>query len=159
VHHYPTKADLVTAALMHLAAKRTETAWQELARVKESDDPIGAMLDLAWELHQGPIFAATVEFWVAARTDPQLREHVARVEPAATAGLVEFANALLGSDVDEALLRHAAYTVMDTIRGLLVTSWGLADPGDVDARWRRAKARLRAMVVATMAEVRAPTTS
>src|SRR6266545_4045434 len=70
VHHYPTKADLVTAAIEHLATKLAE---------ESSDDLIGDALDMIWEVHQGPVFAASVEFWVAARTDPALRDHVARL--------------------------------------------------------------------------------
>src|SRR3954447_11030065 len=69
VHHYRTKDDLVTAAVRHLAGKSAAFGWGELARAIEADDVVGALLDALWELHKGPIFTATVELWVAARTD------------------------------------------------------------------------------------------
>ncbi len=52
VHHFPTKAALVAAALRHLAAKRAEAAFAELDRIRSSPDPIDAALDLMWEMHQ-----------------------------------------------------------------------------------------------------------
>ena len=42
---------------------------RELGRVQASRDPVSTVLDFLWEAHQGPMFVATVELWVAARTD------------------------------------------------------------------------------------------
>src|SRR5215468_6574679 len=39
VHHFPTKTDLVTAAVRHLATKRAEFAFAEMDRLSESTDP------------------------------------------------------------------------------------------------------------------------
>src|SRR5215468_7241624 len=70
VHHFPTRTDLVTAAVRHLAAKRAELAFERIDEVRRSADPLDAALDLLWEVHQTPVHYATVEMWVAARTDP-----------------------------------------------------------------------------------------
>src|SRR3954465_5610936 len=69
VHHFPTKTDLVTAAVRHLATRRAEAASAYLDRLADSTDP----LDVLWEIHQGPVFAASTELLLAARTDPSLR--------------------------------------------------------------------------------------
>jgi AcrR family transcriptional regulator len=53
VHHFPTKAALVAAAIRHLAAKRGELAFAELERIRNEPDPVGSALDLLWDLHQG----------------------------------------------------------------------------------------------------------
>ncbi len=71
-HHFGSKADLVVAAVSHLAQRRSEAALQEMGRIDAGSDPIGAVLDHLRELHQGPLFIATVELWVAGRTDPVL---------------------------------------------------------------------------------------
>ena len=60
---YPSKDELVLAALKHLAAKRAAAAVREIGDLRAGDDPLGAILDLLWELHDGPIFVATVELW------------------------------------------------------------------------------------------------
>src|SRR3954453_22884836 len=54
VHHFPTKADLVTSAIRHLAAKRTEVAMAELDRLRGSPPPVGARLPPVWGVHTGP---------------------------------------------------------------------------------------------------------
>ncbi len=148
VHHYPTKDDLVTAAVTHLASKSAEFGWTQVARLADADDPVGDLLDVLWEMHQGPTFTATVELWVAARTDPDLRRHVAAVEPVLLAILRDEADRTGASDVISdaagADLLDAAFTAMDTMRGLLVSAWHLP-PRQRETRWRRARERLRAV--------------
>src|ERR1044072_1244158 len=76
VHHFPTRADLVAAAVRHLAARRAELAFEKIDTVRQAPDPIDAGLDLMWQPHQAPVQYASVEMWVAARTDPELREQL-----------------------------------------------------------------------------------
>src|SRR5260370_2155508 len=67
IHHFRSKADLVVAAIEHLAQQRAQAAIRELSRVQASPDPIATSLDFLWEAHQGPMFTAALELWVAAR--------------------------------------------------------------------------------------------
>lgn len=144
VHHFPTKAALVAAAMRHLAAKRAELAFTQLDRIRTSDDPVDGALDLLWDLHQGPVFSATVELWVAARTDPELHIQLSHVEPAATASVVEVARSLFPGQADRQAFAHWVYTSMDTIRGILLTSVVYHDPAPrLEASWQRAKAHLK----------------
>jgi AcrR family transcriptional regulator len=143
VHHFPTKTDLVVSAIRYLAAKRTELAFAELNRLRESADPIRDALDLLWEMHRGPIFSATVELWVASRTDSELRRHMSVAEPIATSSLVEFGKALLPDYANHPEFLHAVYTAMDVVRGILVASWATRDQSQLDARWARGSRHLR----------------
>jgi AcrR family transcriptional regulator len=147
VHHYPTKADLVTAAVTHLAGKSAEFGWSQIAGLVNTRDPVGELLDVLWEMHKGPIFTASVELWVAARTDPELRKHVATVEPVLLASLREEVDrtgaAGLNEDDTGAALLDAAFTAMEAMRGLLISAWHLP-ARQRDARWRRAREQLRA---------------
>jgi AcrR family transcriptional regulator len=144
VHHFPTKAALVAAAIRHLADKRAEQAFAELDRIKKEPDPVDSALDLMWDLHQGPVFHATVELWVAARTDPELLSHLSMVEPATTASVVEVAQTLFPHHAERQAFAHWVYTCMDTIRGILLTSFVYDDPAPkLEARWHRAKSHLR----------------
>jgi AcrR family transcriptional regulator len=146
VHHYRTKDDLVTAAVTHLASKSAEFGWSQVARIADVDDPVGELLDILWDMHKGPTFTATVELWVAARTDADLRKHVATVEPVLLAILRDEADRHGASgvitDPAGADLLEAAFTAMDTMRGLLISAWHLP-PRQREARWRRARERLR----------------
>jgi AcrR family transcriptional regulator len=148
VHHYRTKDDLVTAAVTHLATRSAEFGWSQIARVADADDPVGELLDVLWEMHKGPTFTATVELWVAARTDEDLRRHVATVEPVLLSSLREVAERRGGTIGDRAFadadLLDAVFTAMDTMRGLMISVWHLP-PRQRSARWRRAREGLRAL--------------
>jgi AcrR family transcriptional regulator len=144
VHHYRVKADLVTAAIQHLAETRSAQLASDIERLNRSDDLVGDLLDMLWDLHQGPVFVATVELWVAARTDPELRDHVGSFEPFVEANLVEYGKQITSGQAANPDFLFAAYTVMDAIRGLLISTWGLPKT-NVGARWRRAKPLLRLM--------------
>ncbi|HEY7592327.1 MAG TPA: TetR/AcrR family transcriptional regulator [Actinophytocola sp.] len=146
VHHFPTRADLVSAAVRHLAARRTELAFEKIDAVRDAPDPLDAGLDLMWEIHQGPIQYATVEMWVAARTDPELREQLTAVEPEARAALMEFSAAAFGRYADNPRFRHVMYTALDTVRGILLLGLSNPDKGQLDMWWKRAKADLRLLI-------------
>ncbi len=150
VHHFPTKTDLVTSAIRHLAARRTEVAMAEIDRLKASADPVGDALQLLWEMHQGPVFSATVELWVASRTDPELRAQMAVVEPIATSSLVEFGKALLPDHSAHPEFLHAVYTAMDVVRGILIASWATRDQAELEARWERGRRHLILLFEALM---------
>lgn len=147
VHHYRTKADLVIAAVSYLAGRSAELGASLIEQAMQADDAVGALLDLLWAMHQGPTFTAAVELWVAARTDPELHEHVAGIEPVLMSSLREAADGL-GSiasvdRVDQAL-REAVFTAMDAMRGLLISAWHLP-ARQRTARWHRARENLRAL--------------
>ncbi|WP_131754902.1 TetR/AcrR family transcriptional regulator [Actinomadura fibrosa] len=143
VHHFPTKNELVLAAVQHLAARRAaEFAERGLGELRRSADPVGDLLDLVWEAHQGPLFEASMELWVAARTDPELREQVAAFERVVTAAIIEVARTLPVPDD-----RGDVYLVLETVRGLRMLQFVHPAPDErVRERWERSKARLRLMV-------------
>ncbi|MCT2583337.1 TetR family transcriptional regulator [Actinophytocola sp. S1-96] len=153
VHHFPTRADLVAATVRHLAALRVSLASDRVHAVRQAPDPLEAALDLLWEIHDGPVMWATMELWVAARTDPGLREQLVEAEPAARAALLELAGTAFGAHADEPRLRHVMDTALDTARGVRLLGLADPDPAELTARWKRAKADLRLLVAAVAAQV------
>ncbi|MEO5876320.1 MAG: TetR/AcrR family transcriptional regulator [Streptosporangiaceae bacterium] len=145
VHHFPTKNELVLAAVEHLADKRAENfADSGLDRLRESTDWVGDALNLVWDVHQGPLFEASMELWIAARTDPELRSQVAEFERGVTAKFVELCRTFLGPRAEERRHQEDLYLVLETVRGLRLLSF--IHPGDedkLDQRWQRSKLRLR----------------
>jgi AcrR family transcriptional regulator len=150
VHHFRSKEDLVIAAIEHLAEQRTQAAIREIARVKTTADPVSAALEYIWESHQGPIFAATVELWIAARTDPALAQQVERVEPIVNGALVGAIAQLLPEQAAQKELRDIIYTAMDALRGILVSSFGDPEPQRARRRWDRVCAHLRILLLDTL---------
>ena len=145
VHHYPTKADLVVAALRHLALRQVQQSIDELPRIQRAGDAAGAMLDMLWRIHKGPLFAAVVELWVAARTDPELAAHVGELEPIVTMAEPELLDGPGGNQLSDPDVRRAMYLAMDVMRGLVIST-GHLPPAQVEARWRRAKKQLRPLL-------------
>ncbi|SDU84996.1 TetR/AcrR family transcriptional regulator [Gordonia westfalica] len=73
LHHYPSRDALLMAAVGHLARTRIK----ELpSRVDWPDDPIARIslaTDVGWSTFHQPYFVASMELWVAARTNENLR--------------------------------------------------------------------------------------
>jgi AcrR family transcriptional regulator len=142
VHHFRSKNDLVVAALKHLAAKRTAAAVAQVGDLAASDDPVATVLDLLWDLHQGPIFIATVELWVAGRSDPSLGSEVAKFESIVQSSLVAAVEQFVPKELHKPMLDFL-YTAMDALRGILIANYADADLGRARRRWNRAAANLR----------------
>ncbi|UVO11358.1 TetR/AcrR family transcriptional regulator [Mycobacterium sp. SVM_VP21] len=143
IHHFRSKEDLVVAAVEHLAQQRTRAAIRELGQVRSIPDPVATALDFLWEAHQGPMFIATVELWVAARTDRVLAQHIERVEAVVNGTLVAAIAQLMPGHPAQKEIRNVVYTAMDALRGILVSNFVDDDPQRARRRWDRACVHLR----------------
>jgi len=76
LHHYPTKAALLSAAVEHLYAGIAHRYREAMTRVAPDADRFRAGFRLLWETYVDPAHAAVLELWVAARTDSDLRERL-----------------------------------------------------------------------------------
>jgi AcrR family transcriptional regulator len=146
IHHFRSKEDLVVAAIEHLAQQRVQAAMREFGRMQASSDPVSTVLDFLWEAHQGPMFAATVELWVAARTDLVLAGHIERVEPLVNSTLISAIAQLVPDHAMQKELRNFVYTAMDALRGILLASFVDRDSDRARRRWDRACEQLRMIV-------------
>lgn len=143
VHHFPTKASLVAEAVRYLADRRTEQLSKRLPELRTGDEGIADLLDLLWEAHSGKVFDATLELWVAARTDDELRTHLVELERDVTATMWELGRQTLGERVNDPGFRDDMDLVLATIRGvaLLRASSGEKSRA-VERRWQAARERL-----------------
>jgi AcrR family transcriptional regulator len=80
LHHFPTRAALLTALVEHLFERRTAEFRKAFADIPPGEDQIDAAVDVMWSLFEGPMFTAWVEVWLAARTDPELRVAVLEMD-------------------------------------------------------------------------------
>ena len=91
LHHYPTKAELVAAAVEHLATKLLDQFGATLAETPESNR-IEFVIDALWSSFSAPLLTAWVELSVAARTDPELRASLEPVEERLQAAILDKAH-------------------------------------------------------------------
>jgi len=79
LHHFPSKAVLVTAACEHIVDTWAAEFRAAIEAVPAAEARLQAAVDLLWGLWKGPAVTAWFELVVAGRTDPDLRPHVAMV--------------------------------------------------------------------------------
>jgi AcrR family transcriptional regulator len=77
LHHFPTKAELVTEAIAYLFDRRDEEFRAAFARLPADAERGPAAVDLLWSMVSGPTFYAWLELAVAARTDAALKPKLA----------------------------------------------------------------------------------
>jgi len=124
LHHYPTKAALVMAALAHLAERRAAEIRSEAAALT-AQSPAGRVdrvVDLLAAAFTGPLFVAALELWVAARTDRDLRAALVPLEALVGRDMHRLAVDLLGADESRPGVRQAVQATLDLLRGLGVAN-------------------------------------
>jgi AcrR family transcriptional regulator len=142
MHYFPTRARFVAEAIRYLALKLlAEMREQDSVHPRSDRRRLELMLDRSWEIHTGPVFQATMELWVAARTDPEIREAMDEVARDVTRMIATGASELF----PEMMSRPRAGEVLDlalaTMRGLAMLRF-TGDEADVERRWRRARGQL-----------------
>ncbi len=155
LHHYPSREALVTAAVRHLAIKRVEEALELFGGVDSKGDALPRALDLLWQMHQGPLFAAVTELWVAARTDAALAAQVESVEQVVLSSTATGSTAPAG--VPAEVVNDLVFTSMDAIRGLLISCYGTTDPRRAESQWPRLRRHLLRLTEAELAAARTET--
>ena len=123
LHHFGTRDQLVVAAVEHLAQKRLRRVREALAvlrqvverrrealadlspattqgakRPRSRIEPQEAALGLLAEALSGPLYAATLELWVAARSHPDLRAQLIPAEERVNDELAQICRTYLTDD-------------------------------------------------------------
>jgi AcrR family transcriptional regulator len=143
LHHFPTKAELVSAAVEHLTRKIGEDLQKDVERLPENGDRVSAAVDLLWSRFSTPLFPAWLELLVASRTDADL----ARCLTAVGAGLERAAQrqafALFGEAAGKSPnFELAMELTFDVLYGMALER--ALDPTDGKQRKRRETAKLAA---------------
>src|SRR5256885_1522274 len=79
LHHFPTKAELVTAAVEHLSMRRHAEFVRAIGKLPAGEGRTVAAIDLLWSILSSGTFYAWLELMVAARTDAGLRRSMTAV--------------------------------------------------------------------------------
>jgi AcrR family transcriptional regulator len=73
LHHFPSKAALLAAAIEHVVRVRGADLERRLAEMPRGGARAGAALDLLWSVYADPHIQVSIELWASARTDAELR--------------------------------------------------------------------------------------
>lgn len=73
VHHYPTKGDLVVAAIERVFSQQEAEFAQRFAALAPGERTPQRAIDELWSIFDGPVYPAVLELVVAARTDAELQ--------------------------------------------------------------------------------------
>jgi AcrR family transcriptional regulator len=122
LHHYPTRGDLVLAAVDHLATRRAEEVRREAAALPSGRDRTYRVLELLADFSTGPLYVAALEVWVAARTDEVLRTALVPLEARLGRELHRVTVELLGADEAVPGVRETVQATLDLVRGLGVAN-------------------------------------
>ncbi|WP_320668745.1 TetR/AcrR family transcriptional regulator [Patulibacter defluvii] len=143
VNYFPTKAALVSAAVSHLAAKRIDELRALIEPPPTAGDRMGALLDLLWQAVEGDLFDATLELWIAARTDGDLREELLALEREVASAAIRLAIDAMPDLGDRPTLPDDLEFALATVRGLaLRRAANGGDPRSVARAWRASHERL-----------------
>lgn len=131
LHHFPTKNDLVVAAVGHLTQVRGAELAEAARRLPDGPHRTRAVLQMLGDHFSSPVFTAALELWVAARTDPTLLAAVAPLEQRVGREVHRVTVELLGADESRPGVRELVQATLDLVRGL-----GLANTITDDAKRR-----------------------
>ncbi|MGA8847651.1 MAG: helix-turn-helix domain-containing protein [Nocardioides sp.] len=131
LHHFPTKNDLVVAAVEHLTVVRGAELAAAAARLPRGARRARAVLQMLGDHFTSPVFTAALELWVAARSDATLLAAVGPLEQRVGRETHRLTVECLGADESQPGTRELIQATLDLVRGL-----GLATTITDDTRRR-----------------------
>ena len=144
LRYFSNRADLVTAAVARLAKRRVESFAETIGSGPTSPE---ACIDALWEGHQGPLFDATLELWVASRTDPELRECLIGVERDVAAAIFTAARTSRPDSSRRDGFAEDMVHVLATMRGLALLQLNAGTgPHPLTDQWPRIRTQLAALL-------------
>ncbi len=129
LHHFPTRASLISAAVQFLFVQLTDRYERAFTRLSPRAERIGAAVDLLWEIFRDSRLTAVLELYVASRTDAELRRELVPITERHRENVLRlargyFPTAAVNGDAFAALLD----VVLDALQGLAVRRLVTTDP-------------------------------
>ena len=122
-HHFPTREDLITAALGHMIEQRiSDVRRGGLDLPDPGPERTVAVVRFIVQHYTSDLFKAALHVWTAAASDPVLRDRVLPLENHMSREVLAIAAAALRRDAGDVRVRRGLQTTLDLARGL-----GLAD--------------------------------
>lgn len=130
-HHFPTREDLITAALDYMFDTRMDDARRESSYLPDGAQRTEAVVERLVDYYTGTVFKAALQVWTAAAADPEMRARVLPLEEKFGRVAHRMAVEQLGADDRDPQTHRLVQATLDLARGL-----GLADVLSDDSRRR-----------------------
>lgn len=128
LHHYPTRAALVAAAVAHVFQGLTEDYQRGFAALGEDRSPARAV-SLLWSIFLEPRHEAVLDLYAAARTDAELRESLLPIALRHRANVIALAGAYFPESADDAHFRLTLDLLLHAMLGMAVSRCLYGDEG------------------------------
>lgn len=130
-HHFPGRAELLAAAVRHLAERQLAELEAQFRAATGPSPRLARVLDLLFVQYSGPLFGLVLELTLAARADPDVHAVVAEQEQAINRAITRALRTTLGGALPASHLTLALAAARGTAVLLL-----LGHPrGAVERRW------------------------
>jgi AcrR family transcriptional regulator len=140
LHHFRTRGELVAAAVEYVGTQSAQDLLRRAEALDQARNRTTAVVEFIAEFFASPLFTAALELWVAARTDPELRELVVPLEARLGRECHRMAVDLLGADERRPGVRAAVQATLDLARGLALANQLTDDSqrrGRIVRQWAR----------------------
>lgn len=143
LHHYPSKRDLLIAAYSELLGREVEQLRSLAQEYSTGKVALDDFIDYLWSRFSHDPFAITVDFIVAARTDDDLKEHLARTRDAYDSALRDiWRQFFIGTDEQDDVGMTEFSLTISLFRGLALQSLMQDDTdtgatSDMIAAWKQ----------------------
>lgn len=117
-HHFPTREDLVAAAVEHVGEIQIVELRSRAADLPSGRSRIERAVDMVLNLYSGPMFRAALHLWVAASTDESLRATLVPLEARVGREAHRVTVELFGVDESHQGVRELVQATLDLARGL-----------------------------------------
>jgi AcrR family transcriptional regulator len=118
LHHYGSRSELVLAAIDHVARERMDEVLALAKAQPPGSKRIAWAVRVLWSTFEGPLFAASLELWLAARTDEELLVALVPQEQVVGRAIRDMAGHLFGDDArDAAGFAEILEILLDAMRG------------------------------------------
>jgi AcrR family transcriptional regulator len=122
LHHFATRADLLTAVIRRLLEMHEAAAREALSSTPPNADPVTRAITALDTVIRRPAYVAQMDLWTAARTDPDLAGVVSREERRAGSDLARVVDDLFGRPLTQhPRYRAVAGLTVQILRGLALT--------------------------------------
>ena len=121
-HHYPTREDLVLAALRYIFDERKATIESSVIPARTGRARVHAVVALMVEVYGGDLFRAALQVWTVAAADPHLRDAVLPMERTFAREVHEMAVRLLEVDDTDPHRRALIQVTLELARGLALAN-------------------------------------
>ncbi|WP_224362158.1 TetR/AcrR family transcriptional regulator [Hyalangium versicolor] len=121
-HHFPTRAELVAAAVEHVFQQQVEELVRRAKELPKNQRRIEPLLNLLADVFTGPLFRAATHLWVAAVTDEELKTQLLPLETHVGREVHRLTVELLGLDERDRDVRDTVRATLDLLRGLALAN-------------------------------------